>query len=102
MDAQALTPKDREFLEGLILKSHSTLHSDMTLQLNDLRKGVGDLRTDVKENKDATVGLEKRVAIQNGRVSKLESRWEKLAIGIIVFLLTTVVSLVAFIFSRFI
>lgn len=75
-------------------------HKEFRDELRGLVTSLNALRDEMRDNTAETKGIRKAVEIQNGRVTKLEGRWEKLVIAVIVALFGATVGLVVFIYTE--
>lgn len=64
----------------------------------EMKKDIKSIGRTVDKLHVTTSGLEKAVKIQNGRVSKLETRWENVIGTLIIALIATLLSLTTYIF----
>lgn len=74
------------------------VHKYINEDIKNLSKQIATLTNIVNDVKEEASGTRKAVEIQNGRVTKLEGRWEKMTYGLIVALLGIVLSLVVYIY----
>lgn len=94
-----LPEKDRRLYE-LMVTLFGVQKSDTMSAHQILDKRIEKLQESVNNGVQGIMLLNEKVSTQNGRVAKLESKWDRVAWSLVIGSFATIGSLIAFIFTQ--